>query len=79
MNKILIVLTSIILMGCTVANPKLSFGKKCVEKGDQVHYSYVWIYDKNAESMMSKAQSKWATMFWTGVWKQLCIKFNRVN
>ena len=48
MNKILIVLTSIILMGCTVANPKLSFGKKCVEKGDQVHYSYVWIYDKNA-------------------------------
>ena len=48
MNKILIVLTSIILMGCTVANPKLSFCKKCVEKGDQVHYSYVWIYDKNA-------------------------------
>ena len=48
MNKILIVLTSIILMGCTVANPKLSFGKKCVEKGDQVHFSYVWIYDKNA-------------------------------
>ena len=48
MNKILIVLTSIILMGCTVANPKLSFGKKCVEKGDEVHYSYVWIYDKNA-------------------------------
>ena len=34
---------------------------------------------KNAESMMSKAQPKWATMFWTGVWKQLCIKFNKVN
>ena len=48
MNKILIVLISIILMGCTVANPKLSFGKKCVEKGDQVHFSYVWIYDKEA-------------------------------
>ena len=48
MNKILIVLTSIILMGCSVANPKVSFGKKCVDKGDQVHYSYVWIYDKNA-------------------------------
>ncbi len=48
MNKILIVLTSIILMGCSVANPKVSFGKKCVEKGDQVHYSYVWVYDKNA-------------------------------
>ena len=48
MNKILIVLTSIILMGCSVANPKVSFGKKCVDKGDQVHYSYVWVYDKNA-------------------------------
>ena len=48
MNKILIVLTSIILIGCSVANPKVSFGKKCVDKGDQVHYSYVWVYDKNA-------------------------------
>ena len=33
----------------------------------------------NAAKMMNKAQSKWATMFWTGVWKQLCIKFNKVN
>ena len=33
----------------------------------------------NAEKMMNNAQSKWATMFWTGVWKQLCIKFNKVN
>ena len=48
MNKILIVLTSIILMGCSVANPKVSFGKKCVDKGEQVRYSYVWVYDKNA-------------------------------
>ena len=48
MNKILIVLTSIILMGCSVANPKVSFGKKCVDKGDMVQYSYVWVYDKNA-------------------------------
>jgi|TARA_B100001109_G_scaffold232837_1_gene210875 hypothetical protein len=49
MNKILIAITSLILLaGCSVANPKVSFGKKCVDKGDQVHYSYVWIYDKNA-------------------------------
>jgi hypothetical protein len=48
MNKILIALMSLILVGCSVANPKLSFGKKCVDKGDQIHYSYVWIYDKNA-------------------------------
>lgn len=48
MNKILIALMSLILVSCSVANPKLSFGKKCVDKGDQIHYSYVWIYDKNA-------------------------------
>jgi hypothetical protein len=47
MNKLLIILMSLILVSC-VQNPKLSFGKKCVEKGDQVHFSYVWIYDKNA-------------------------------
>ena len=33
----------------------------------------------NAAKMMNKAQSKWAVMVWTGVWKQLCIKFNKVN
>ncbi len=38
---------SLILVSC-VQNPKLSFGKKCVEKGDQVHFSYVWMYDGNA-------------------------------
>ena len=32
-----------------------------------------------AAKSMNKAQSKWAKMFWTGVWKQLCIKFGRVN
>ena len=33
----------------------------------------------NAEKMMNNAQSKWATMFWTGVWKQLCIKVGKVQ
>ena len=47
MNKILVILMSLILVSC-VQNPKLSFGKKCVEKGDQVHFSYVCIYDKEA-------------------------------
>ena len=47
MNKILVILMSLILVSC-VQNPTLSFGKKCVEKGDQVHFSYVWIYDKEA-------------------------------
>ena len=48
MNKILIIIMGLILQGCSVTNPQLSFGKKCVEKGDQIHYSYLWIYDKNA-------------------------------
>ena len=49
MNKLLIILMSLILVSCSnIQNPKLSFGKKCVEKGDQVHYSYLWIYDKDA-------------------------------
>ena len=49
MNKLLIILMSLILVSCSgIQNPKLSFGKKCVEKGDQVHYSYAWVYDKNA-------------------------------
>ena len=33
----------------------------------------------NAAKCMNKAQSKWAKMFWTGVCKQLCIKFGKVN
>jgi len=33
----------------------------------------------NAERMMMSATTKWATMFWTGVWKELCKKYGRVN
>ena len=33
----------------------------------------------NAAKAMNKAQSKWAKMFWTGVWKLLCFKFGNVN
>ena len=33
----------------------------------------------NAAKCMNKAQSKWAKMFWTGVWKHLWIKFGKVN
>ena len=27
---------------------RVSFGKKCVEKDNNVVYSYVWLYDKEA-------------------------------
>ena len=50
MNKILVILMSLILLNAcsSIKNPSIAFGKKCVEKGDQVHYSYVWIFDGNA-------------------------------
>lgn len=32
--------------GC-ISEPRVQFGKKCVIKGDQVVYSYVWIHNKN--------------------------------
>ena len=34
----------IIDAGCSIPkNPKVSFGKKCVDKQDSVVYSYVWV------------------------------------
>jgi len=33
----------------------------------------------NAARMMNNATNKWSTMYWTGVWKQLCIKFGKVD
>ena len=49
MNKILVILMSLILIGCSsIQNPSISLGKKCVEKGDQVLYSYLWVFDGNA-------------------------------
>ena len=46
MNKILIIIMGLILLGCSVTNPQLSFGKKCVEKEGQILWSYVWLTDK---------------------------------
>tara|TARA_B100001996_G_scaffold10234_1_gene8633 strand:- start:1208 stop:1444 length:237 start_codon:yes stop_codon:yes gene_type:complete len=37
------------LAGCSIPkNPKLTFGKKCVDKGENIVYSYVWLYDKES-------------------------------
>lgn len=47
MNKILlIIISSVILTACSIKEPRLSFGKKCVEKSNKIVYSYVWLYDK---------------------------------
>ena len=46
-NKILVViLLGLFVSACSIKEPRLSFGKKCVEKDNQVVYSYVWVYDK---------------------------------
>ena len=48
MKNIVIMLTTLLLVGCgSIENPKLSFGKKCTMDAHQVVYSYVWVYDKN--------------------------------
>ena len=47
MKNILIILTTLLLVGCgSIKNPKLAFGKKCTVNGNEVVYSYLWIYDK---------------------------------
>ena len=39
---------ALLLVGCSIPkNPKLSFGKKCVDKQENVVYSYIWLYNKN--------------------------------
>ena len=47
MNKIItLIVASLLITACSIKEPRLSFGKKCVEKENQVVYSYVWIWDK---------------------------------
>ena len=34
------------LSACSIPKePRLAFGKKCVEKNSDIVYSYVWLYD----------------------------------
>jgi len=48
MNKLFLSLIILLLVSaCSVKEPRVSFGKKCMEKDDKIVYSYVWIYDKN--------------------------------
>ena len=47
MKKLIaLILSSILITACSIKEPRLSFGKKCVEKDNQVVYSYVWLWDK---------------------------------
>ena len=53
MKKIIMIIGTLLITaaiaGCSIPkNPKLTFGKKCVDKGENIVYSYLWLYDKNA-------------------------------
>ena len=55
MKVLLGVLFSIVfLTACSVKNPALDLGKRCMVKGDQIVYSYVWVYDKEAGNKATK-------------------------
>ena len=55
MKKILsLVFAALFLTSCSVKNPALDLGKRCIQKGDQIVYSYVWIYDKETGNKATK-------------------------
>ena len=48
MNKIIVlIVASLLITACSIKEPRLSFGKKCMVKDDKVVYSYVWVWDKS--------------------------------
>ena len=53
---ITVLFATVFLTACSVKNPALNLGKKCVVDGDQVVYSYVWVYDKNEGLKATKEQ-----------------------
>jgi uncharacterized protein YcfL len=44
---IMLFVASLLITACSISEPRLSFGKKCMVKDDKVVYSYVWVWDKN--------------------------------
>ena len=47
-----------LLSGCGIKSPSVKLGKKCVIKGDEVVYSYVWIHDKDLPLQANKETCK---------------------
>jgi len=42
-----ILIAGLLITACSISEPRLSFGKKCMVKDDKVVYSYVWVWDKS--------------------------------
>ena len=51
-----LILTLLLITNCSTHTVKL--GKKCMIKGDEVVYSYVWIHDKNLPLQANKETCK---------------------
>ena len=47
-------LSLFVLTACSVKNPALDLGNRCMQKGDQIVYSYLWVYDKEAGNKATK-------------------------
>ena len=47
-------LSLFVLTACSVKNPALDLGKRCMQKGDQIVYSYLRVYDKEAGNKATK-------------------------
>jgi len=57
MKKLVVILfATVLLTACSVQNPALNLGKKCLVKEDQVVYSYVWLFDSKAGLKATKEQ-----------------------
>ena len=53
---VVMLFATVLLTACSVKNPALNLGKKCVIDGDQVVYSYVWLFDSKAGLKATKEQ-----------------------
>ena len=53
---ITVLFATVLLTACSVKNPALNLGKKCLVKEDQVVYSYVWLFDSEQGLKATKEQ-----------------------
>ena len=57
MKTIITLFVALMLTGCAIPkNPSQEFGKKCHVEGDNITYSYVWLFDKTAGNPATEAQ-----------------------
>jgi len=53
---VVILFATVLLTACSIKNPALNLGKKCLVKEDQVVYSYVWLFDSKTGLKATKEQ-----------------------